>query len=582
MLNRFGNTCACVCFSPRRLVNYRDAFLAAMLCGSWLLVSCGSGSKPPAPTLQSITISPTSTTVAAGLTQQYSATGQYSDGSSNTVSNVTWSTSNNALATVSTTGMVTTIKQGLVTVTATSGTITGDTPLTVGPPNLMSISVTPSNPSISSGQTQQFSATGSYSDGSKQNLSGLTWTSVTTTVASINSAGLATGVSVGTSVIQAALSGVDGSTTLTVTAPVLPAVSYVLGQTFSSGGTNPQGLAVADLNGDGKPDIAVSNENSNTITVFLNDGTGKFGAPVTTSVQNATWIGPIAVGDFNEDGKPGLVLAINGSDAIVLWGKGDGTFTQQPPLTNAGGFLQARVADFNGDGHQDVALAGNGGNTVLLGNGDGTFRPGIGLAAGEMPGTFLSLAVTDFNGDGKPDVVAVDYGYSIGYLDSWASNGDGTFANATSVSVNQSYPTSIASGDFNGDGKQDILIGYPLTAQIAFGNGDGTFNLAISNIQFVYSNNASPTNNGVYVFAAPLTKNGKVDAVTADFNAGTLQIVFNGALGQIPPAPGVFSFALSPGLSVIAAGDLNGDGVLDVVVINHTTSQVTTVLSQAQ
>jgi hypothetical protein len=580
MLNRFGNPPVCV--SPRRLVNYRDAFLAAMLCGSWLLVSCGGGSKPPAPTLQSITISPTSKTVAAGLTQQYSATGQYSDGSSNTVSSVTWSTSNNALATVSTTGLVTTIKQGSVTLTAASGTITGDTSLTVGPPNLMSISVTPSNPSISSGQTEQFSATGSYSDGSKQNLSGLTWTSATTTVASINSAGLATGVSVGTSVIQAALSGVDGSTTLTVTAPVLPAVSYVLGQTFSSGGTNPQGLAVADFNGDGKPDIAVSNENSNTIIVFLNDGTGKFGTPVTTSVQNASWIGPIAVGDFNEDGKPDLVLAINGSDAIVLLGKGDGTFTQQSPLTNAGAFLQARVADFNGDGHQDVALAGNGGNTVLLGNGDGTFRPGIGLAAGEMPGTFFSLAVADFNGDGKPDVVAVDYGYSIGYLDFWASNGDGTFANATSVGVNQSYPSSIASGDFNGDGKQDILIGYPLTAQIAFGNGDGTFNLASSNIQFVYSSNASPTNNGVVVFATPLTKNGKVDAVTADFNGGTLQIVFNGALGQIPPAPGVFSFALSPGISVIAAGDLNGDGVLDVVVINHTTSQVTTVLSQAQ
>jgi hypothetical protein len=88
------------------------------------------------------------------------------------------------------------------------------------------------------------------------------------------------------------------------------------------------------------------------------------------------------------------------------------------------------------------------------------------------------------------------------------------------------------------------------------------------------------TRSVVTVFATSLTKNGKVDAVTADFNVGTLQIALNGALGQVPPAAGVFSFAPSPGISVIAAGDLNGDGFLDVAVIHYTTSQVTTILSK--
>jgi hypothetical protein len=199
-----------------------------------------------------------------------------------------------------------------------------------------------------------------------------------------------------------------------------------------------------------------------------------------------------------------------------------------------------------------------------------------------MPGAYFSLAVADFNGDGKQDVAAVDYGYSLGTLDFWAENGNGTFANAASVSLNQTGPGSIANGDFNGDGKQDILIGFISSALIAFGNGDGTFNLSPTGFVPVYTNNLTFPTGGITVFAAPLTSDGKVDAVTSDYNVGTLQIAFNEALGQVPPAPGIFSFALSPGISVIAAGDLNGDGVLDVVVINHETSEVTTVLSKTQ
>jgi hypothetical protein len=128
------------------LTAFQFAFGVA-LCGSGILISCGGGTNPPAPpappTLQSVNVSPQNGNVAAGLTQQCSASGNYSDGTSKPISNITWATSEATIATVNSTGMVTTLKQGSVNVSATSGTLTGSTALTVGPPNLISIAVPP-------------------------------------------------------------------------------------------------------------------------------------------------------------------------------------------------------------------------------------------------------------------------------------------------------------------------------------------------------------------------------------------------------------------------------------------------------
>jgi FG-GAP-like repeat/Bacterial Ig-like domain (group 2)/FG-GAP repeat len=543
MWKHLGNTVWCVSL---RFRNFSLQFLFGVaMCSVVFLSACGGGGSklPAAPTLVSVSVSPQNGSVAAGLTQQYKATGNYSDGTSQTLNTVTWATSNAAIATVNSSGLVTTIKQGAVNVSATSGTTSSSTPLTVSPAYLVSISVSPQNPSIFTRQTEQFAATGSYTDGSTQTLTSVTWTSSSTDVATINATGLATGFVTGNSTIGATSGTVNGSTTLTVTTPAIPALSYVLGATFASGGTNPSGVVVADFNGDGKPDIAVSNQGTNTIAVFLNDGSGGFGAaPISTTVQTTSAIGAIANGDFNEDGKVDLVVTVNDTQTIVLLGNGDGTFNQQPAIANATGFLQCKVADLNGDGHQDLVLAYNGGMAVSLGKGDGTFGPAGGVPPATPPPTsagttYFSVAVADFNGDGKLDIAAPDAGSpndGVGTLDFWPGNGDGTFGNPTSVALFSTFPGSIASGDFNGDGKQDVLIGFPTAAAVVFGNGDGTFDVSLAGTEFVYSNTLLTTSGGVYVLAAPLAKDGRIDGVTSDFNLGVVQIAFNGAIGQPP------------------------------------------------
>ncbi|MGA2611277.1 MAG: Ig-like domain-containing protein, partial [Terriglobia bacterium] len=175
-------------------------------------------------TLQSIAVTPSSPSISPSQTQQFTATGTYSDGSTKNIStSVTWASSNTAVATIgASTGLATGVTAGTSLITATLGIVVSPSDsLTVTAITLQSIAVTPSNPSISPSQTQQFTATGTYSDGSTKNIStSVTWASSNTAVATIGaSTGLATGVTAGTSLISATLgSVVSPSDSLTVTA----------------------------------------------------------------------------------------------------------------------------------------------------------------------------------------------------------------------------------------------------------------------------------------------------------------------------------------------------------------------------
>ena len=189
-----------------------------------------------APVLVSIAVTPANASLAAGQQQQFTATGTYSDGShQNLTSTATWSSSAPAVATIAAGGMATGVAAGSTVIQATSGSINGSTKLTVTGPTLVSITVTPANPSIAAGQQQQFTATGNYSDGSHQNLtSTATWSSSAPAIATV-SAGLATSLTAGTTTIKATSSSISGSTTLTVTAQMQHSVALSWNASTSQG-----------------------------------------------------------------------------------------------------------------------------------------------------------------------------------------------------------------------------------------------------------------------------------------------------------------------------------------------------------
>jgi uncharacterized protein YjdB len=172
------------------------------------------------PTLTTITVTPATPSVIAGDTLQLTATGSYDDGSTKNISgSVTWTTSDNGVATVSSAGLLTGVAEGTATLTATSAAISGTTTATVQISGLQSITLSPTGPSIKQGATQQFTATGHLQDGSTKVLTSVTWTSSNTDVATIDATGLATALSVTASsatTITATSGTVSANTTLTV------------------------------------------------------------------------------------------------------------------------------------------------------------------------------------------------------------------------------------------------------------------------------------------------------------------------------------------------------------------------------
>src|SRR5208282_5307091 len=192
----------------------------ALMCFG-LLAGCGGGSNNSAPgnpqaVLQTIQVTPAVTSIAAGLSQQFTATGKYSDNSTKDLTNsVVWSSSNTSTATVSNIGMASSKAQGSTTIMATYSNVSGDATLTVTAPALTQLTVSPASASLALGTGLQLTAIGTYTDGSTQNLTNsATWNSSNTSTASVSSNGMVTSNAQGPATIGATYAGVSGNASL--------------------------------------------------------------------------------------------------------------------------------------------------------------------------------------------------------------------------------------------------------------------------------------------------------------------------------------------------------------------------------
>jgi hypothetical protein len=344
----------------------------------------------------------------------------------------------------------------------------------------------------------------------------------------------------------------------------------------------PGDITIDDVNGDGKPDIVVCGPISAPgITTLIGKGDGTF----TPGSVSATSVGAcglaaaeVLTGDFNGDGKKDLLV-----HGLVLLGNGDGTFTVGTPVTSDTTFnftssiAVVAVGDVNKDGKLDVVVSQPGFVALFYGNGDGTFTAGPRYAA--LP-DYMQVSITDVDGDGNPDIILgtstggiyTDGGYDIQppLFQILMGRGDGTFVDSAAYNQGEygnGFATvagpQIASADFNGDGKPDVLVFNPnndelLPSSLAMLPGDGTGKLGTAV-------NSTLTLHPTMLVAADMNKDGKPDAVLAGTRVAgpVLSVLINQGNGTFT---GEQDYALPNPAVSLAVGDFNGDGLMDVAV----------------
>jgi len=333
-------------------------------------------------------------------------------------------------------------------------------------------------------------------------------------------------------------------------------------QSFATG-TNPARIIVGDFNNDGIPDLAVTNFGDNTVSILLGNGDGTFQTQTPYATAPGGPVGIVAW-DLNGDGNLDLLAAIQGTEGSngpisLLLGNGDGTFRQQMAIPLQFNFLlkELALADYNLDGDADLAVTGEAGVTILLGNGDIGFEE---LEPIHLQFAPQGIATGDFNGDGVPDLV-VTAGDESQVLTILLGNGDGTF-NVGAMPQVGNGAFEVATGHFTTSGNLDLATANQADGKVSvlLGEGNGTFQP-----QVTYLVCSDPYS----IVVADFNGDGNADlAVTC--GDGSLDVLLGNGDGTFQAAQN-YSGNGAVGLAV---GDFNGDGVPDLADTGNNTTGV--------
>jgi hypothetical protein len=328
-------------------------------------------------------------------------------------------------------------------------------------------------------------------------------------------------------------------------------------------GNRPDGIAFADFNGDGRADMAVSSDTPDKVVIFLNTGSGSFGAGVAYQTGGGTGPDDLAAADVDGDGDVDIAVTLHNVNAVrILVNNGTGVFTLGASVGTGANPIGIDSGDLNGDGRPDFAVANRDGNSVnVLLNQGGTFAATTYAVNLDVRG----VGIGDMDGDGDLDIAASNH--DSRNVSTLLNNGAGAFTRGPDLAVGASVrPEALRVADLNGDGRADIAVAVT-------GNGQNFLTVFLRQGAgfagpFHYSTGGA---NPAHLAVADLDCDGDVDVAVANESSNQLAVMANNGAGAFG-APMMLATGSQP--EDVEAADLDGDGDVEIGIANQSSNTV--------